>query len=354
MKTMKRNATLRPKVNAYTPPWRFLLQTYLRNALCPAPTSGGVPLRERPKERPWNFSISAEASGANDSVALTKSTSPTVVELDIWDFRTMVRKYVDGAPDCFITENDKPFMDMPCYDVNSLTEGHVNFLSRVNTQDEFMLLIMKFILGPVTECCRILNNISRNVPLAKSLEFIALRGPHSASVVDWDVLRIPATVHGEGALSIICVPPWKLDFEDLRAFSMPTKIPENYSHPRFMETSAEAISNANNLWQVVLDACAPAGPCFVVTNYVFWCFGKFRTPQGSSESVKGKGKAKDVDEGWTTVTVSTPIELEMSVPNSVRLPMMTEPMGLGCTVPECLTFWIQMTRGAAAWLPQVD
>lgn len=81
-------------------------------------------------------------------------------------------------------------MDIPCYGVTSLNPSQVDFLSRVNTQDDFMLLIMKFMLGPVTHCCRILNNIPRNVPMAQSLEFIALRGPNDAPVVDFDILKI--------------------------------------------------------------------------------------------------------------------------------------------------------------------
>lgn len=81
-------------------------------------------------------------------------------------------------------------MDIPCYGVTSLNPSQVDFLSRVNTQDEFMLLIMKFMLGPVTHCCRILNNIPRNAPMARSLEFIASRGPNDAPVVDFDILRI--------------------------------------------------------------------------------------------------------------------------------------------------------------------
>lgn len=81
-------------------------------------------------------------------------------------------------------------MNIPCYGVNSLNMGQVNFLSRVDGQDEFLLLIMTFVLGPVTHCCRILNNIPRYVPMAQSLEFIASRGPDQKAAVEWDVLRI--------------------------------------------------------------------------------------------------------------------------------------------------------------------
>ncbi|KAJ3999502.1 hypothetical protein F5050DRAFT_929024 [Lentinula boryana] len=327
---------------SYNEPWRFLLQTYLRNALCPAPSSVGFHLRERPKEHP----LSVLKLGDNCLSSVLKGID--VLELDIWDFRTMIRRYIDDAPDCFITETDKSVMKIPCYGVNSLDNGQINFLSRVNDQDAFLLLIMTFILGPVTHCCRILNNVPRQVPMAHSYEFIVLRGPNSKSEVDWDVLRIPATSFGQGSLSIICVAPWKVDLEDLRAFTMPSNIPRDSAHhPRFKDTSDAARIMGQLLWHVVYEACAPAGPCFVVTNYAFWCFGKFRT--GQPKNNKGKGKEGE-DKGWATATVSPPIELEMSLPNSVRLPMRTEPMGLGCTVAECLTFWIQMTRGAASWL----
>ncbi|KAH7878787.1 uncharacterized protein C8R40DRAFT_1086927 [Lentinula edodes] len=339
MKSQSKKTDINPR--SYTEPWRFLIQTYLRNALCPVPSSRGVHLRDRLKE---GFLVSHNGDRRFDCM----QKGVKVLELDIWDFRTMVRRYIDDAPDCFITESDKPDMNIPCYGVNSLNMGQVNFLSRVDGQDEFLLLIMTFVLGPVTHCCRILNNIPRYVPMAQSLEFIASRGPDQKAAVEWDVLRIPATTYGEGSLSIICVPPWKLDLKDLRAFTMPENIPQNVArHPRFQEISEAARNTAHDLWQVVLESCAPAGPCFVVTNYAFWCFGRFE----AAKPRNSKGKEREGnDEGWATATVSPPIELEMSIPNSVRLPMKTEPMGLGCTVTECLTFWIQMTRGAASWM----
>ncbi|KAJ3833962.1 hypothetical protein F5878DRAFT_631669 [Lentinula raphanica] len=325
----------------YNEPWRFLLQTYLRNALCPAPSSLGGHLRDRPKDD----SLSVSKIGRYCMNSALKGVE--VLELDIWDFRTMVRRYIDDAPDCFITETDKPVMSIPCYGVNNLDNGQINFLSRVDDQDAFLLLVMTFILGPVTHCCRILNNVPRLVPMAQSYEFIALRGPNQRPELDWDVLRIPATTFGEGSLSIICVPPWKVDEEDLRAFTMPSTIPENLAHhPRFKDTSDAAKIMGQFLWHVAHEACAQAGPCFVVTNYMFWCFGKFQSVTAPND----KGKGKEVEGRSTAAIVSPPIELETSIPNSVRLPMRTEPMGLGCTVSECLTFWVQMTRGAASWV----
>ncbi|KAF5368667.1 hypothetical protein D9757_010225 [Collybiopsis confluens] len=320
-------------------PWRFLLQTYLRNALCPAPTSAGVHLRDREKEGNWRcFNLEEALNPSKDNI--------------------------DDTPDIFITEDDKPHMSIPCYGVNTVNPGQVDFLSRVNDHNQFMLLIMKFILGPIMECCRMINNIPRNAPMAHSLQFIATRGPDDPLLVDYDVLRIPSTSSGSGPLNIICVPPWKLDYEDFRAFTLPSVVPEHQQkmNPLYRPTSAEATANANDLWRIVSSACSsvPSGPCFVVTNYMFWCFGRFEGHlfgTGNENAGKGKGKAKAVDldmRGWTTAVVSPPIELEMSVPNAVRLPMLTSPMGLGCTVPECLLFWIQMARGVAPWMEYVD
>lgn len=76
-------------------PWRCLLQTYLRNVLSPACTSLGLPLGDRPKEGAWRTepeeTTSVCASEASESNALAIVSSPRVFDLDIWDFRTMVR-----------------------------------------------------------------------------------------------------------------------------------------------------------------------------------------------------------------------------------------------------------------------
>lgn len=78
-------------------PWRYLLQTYLRNVLSPTCTSLGLPLSDRPKEGTWRTepeetaSMCASVSEASESNALAIVSSPRVFDLDIWDFRTMVR-----------------------------------------------------------------------------------------------------------------------------------------------------------------------------------------------------------------------------------------------------------------------
>ncbi|KIK52852.1 hypothetical protein GYMLUDRAFT_100573 [Collybiopsis luxurians FD-317 M1] len=337
-----------------TNPWRFLLQTYLRNALCPAPTSMGVPLRERPQDRNWKCVDYREAMLQSEAGSMIEPTLVDVRELDIWDFRTAVRKYIDETPDIFITEVVKPLMTIPCYDVTVATPEQIDFLSRVNDQNDFLLLIMTFILGPVTESCRMINNIPRGAPMAYTLQFIATRSPQEYPILDYDVLRIPTASHGlKGYLNIICIPPWKIGHEDLRAFAMPSKIPKKFrKFDRYQDVSEASMAKADDLWRVVSNVCE--GPCFIVTNYLFWCFGRLESEvKMTNYDNYGKGKDKAVDdyaEGRATAVVSQPIELEMSVPNGIRLPMMTRPMGLGCTVPECLLFWIQMVRGAAPWL----
>ncbi|KAJ4470253.1 hypothetical protein J3R30DRAFT_3540169 [Lentinula aciculospora] len=360
----------------YTEPQGFLLQTYLRNALCPAPSSsssfgggdrvngggvqgnggahggggggGTVQLRDRVKEGSFY--------GGCDGARWKDWKGVKVLELDIWDFRTMVRQYIDSSPDIFLTTSSHPFLHhLPCYGLSSLSPSQTSFLHRINSQDDFILLIITFVLSPITHCCRIMHNIPVHVPMAKGFEFIATRGPNQKPDGDWDVLRIPATMYGEGSLSIICIPPWKVDLDDLRAFTMPDIIPPPLcNHPRFAPTSTSAQHTAYELWNTVLEVCKPAGPCFVVTNYLFWCFGRFEALESNAneENRKGKGKGKERERHSVrpSATVSPPIELETSIPNSIRLPMRTEPMGLGCTIPECLLFWIQMTRGVAGWM----
>lgn len=83
MKSQSKKTDINPR--SYTGPWRFLIQTYLRNALCPVPSSRGVHLRDRLKE---GFLVSHNGDRRFDCM----QKGVKVLELDIWDFRTMVRR----------------------------------------------------------------------------------------------------------------------------------------------------------------------------------------------------------------------------------------------------------------------
>ncbi|KAK0217045.1 hypothetical protein IW262DRAFT_1395220 [Armillaria fumosa] len=199
------------------------------------------------------------------------------------------------------------------YDHNDL-----DFLRNINSEDDMDRLLMDYVLPTISEIVRLFSHLPPLCPQAESLKFQNISARHTTHHCKWDIYSM------NDQFFVIFIPPWFMGKEDLVKLADRGQVAPGALDA--LDPRAQVLDTiSDKLWAVICDVCVGRGTEFVVTNYLYWSFGRFN-PENYSEAM-----------------LSMPIQAELDpLDGTIMGERLVNP-----SVIETLVYWIQVARGAA-------
>ncbi|KAK0450369.1 uncharacterized protein EV420DRAFT_1563159 [Desarmillaria tabescens] len=193
--------------------------------------------------------------------------------------------------------------------------GDLDFLRNINSEDDMDRLLMDYVLATTSEVVRLFSHLPPMCPQAESLKFQNISVRHTAHHCKWDIYSM------NDQFFIIFIPPWFMGKEDLETLARRGKVAGGALDA--LDPRAQLLDTiSDKLWAVICDVCVGHGTEFVVTNYLYWSFGRFNAEK---------------------TMLSLPIQAELDpLDGTVMGERLVNP-----SVIETLVYWIQVARGAA-------
>ncbi|KAG7440551.1 uncharacterized protein BT62DRAFT_581217 [Guyanagaster necrorhizus] len=194
----------------------------------------------------------------------------------------------------------------------------LDFLHNINSEDDMDRLLTNYVLATTSEVVRLFSHLPPMCPQAESLKFQNISARHTVHHCKWDVYSM------NDQFFIVFVPPWFMGKEDLEALACRGQVAGGALDA--LDPRAQLLDTiSDKLWALICDVCVGRCAEFVVTNYLYWSFGRFDS------------------KGYSEAMLSLPIQAELDPLDGTVM----EEHPVDPSVIEILVYWIQVARGAA-------